>query len=88
MFNCFKLFLIVIVVMNLNNRIFFYVQKKAAHSMRLCAAFVAANLLIFFTFRPFVWGGVNLNALFVVSNMEAIFSKSGAKVRIFFDICK
>ena len=43
--------------MNLNNRIFFYVQKKAAHSMRLCAAFVAANLLIFFTFRPFVWGG-------------------------------
>lgn len=25
--------------------------------MRLCAAYKTANLLIFFTFRPFVWGG-------------------------------
>jgi len=31
--------------------------KKAAHSTKLCAAFKTANLLIFFTFRPFACGG-------------------------------
>lgn len=31
--------------------------------MRLCAAYKTANLLIFFTFRPFVWGGVKLNII-------------------------
>jgi len=31
--------------------------KKAAHSTKLCAAYMTANLLMFFTFRPFAMGG-------------------------------
>ncbi len=50
--------------------------KKAAHSTRLHAAFVATNSLIFCMLRPFViGGGVKSNMLFVENVIEGyIFS--------------
>ena len=94
----FLLFLIVKLVVNLFCCFvcFFlsltHMQKKAAHSTRLHAAFVAANSLIFFILRPFVGGGKIEHAICSECHRGVYFFqsffKSSTKVQIFSEICK